>query len=241
MSEVITLRTNAVVLKISGISLVRAAQPIVAALRAQGRRVPELEERAAVLSGSVLEIQVTLPGFGRSLDSTEALLESAVLPVADPQGLQQELMQLPLEAWAERVRQAHARTFHEALQHALQRACRATGFDRIQVGAGRIEAEDGSGRVLVVEVGVGGVVQAELLGIADGSCHRILSQWLEALRREGVIWEDAVERRWTGGRPQTSAAWSWVGRRYGISWTLQHLSKVRHTRLLENKNSIRRR
>lgn len=130
----------------------------------------------------------------------------------------------------------------EALQESAQQACRSIGFQRITASAGVIRAEDGSGRALLVEIGKGGDLRAELLGTASPECRQVIDRFLEALRSHGVEWE-GVDRRWKGGIPTTEVGQRWVQEQFetppsGGSET--NTRKRRSTRATRSAVRIRR-
>jgi len=76
----------------------------------------------------------------------------------------------------------------------------------------RIVAEDNGGRAFVVEAMPDGRFRAEVLGTADGSCVRIMREFVEGLRRQGMD-VHVEEERWTAGVPATDSGRAWAARR----------------------------
>jgi hypothetical protein len=82
----------------------------------------------------------------------------------------------------------------------------------LQATSPRIVAEDNGGRAFVVEAMPDGRFRAEVLGTADGSCVRIMREFVEGLRRQGMD-VHVEEERWTAGVPATDSGRAWARRR----------------------------
>jgi hypothetical protein len=226
MSEVITLTISAVALQVTGVTLAAAASVltglVAGRLSTQGRRL--LEELAS-------DLPTTLDSIGPThLSAAPARLESHLLPpgearlvtelasvaslaVGDTRRLQEVLQVRPIEQWAGIIRQEHQQVFRRTLTDAISRACRKLEFGTIQPAGNQLVAEDRNGRAIAVQIGEDGKVRAEILGIADGSCHTVLDRFLRALSDEGVQIAMVNERRWTGGAPNTNAGRRWAAQK----------------------------
>jgi hypothetical protein len=223
MSEIITLTISAVALQVTGVALATAASAVSALaasrLSAQARRI--LENSTAGLPTTLesigpahpsaaparLRSQLLSPGEARLV--TE-LASVASLAVGDTRRLQEVLQARPIEQWAGIIRQEHQQVFRRTLTDAISRACRKLEFGTIQQAGDQLVAEDRNGRAIAVQIGEDGKVRAEILGIADGSCHTVLDRFLRALSDEGVQIAMVNDRRWTGGAPNTNAGRRWA-------------------------------
>jgi hypothetical protein len=226
MSELITLTISAVALQVTGVTLTAAASVITALaasrLSAQGRRV---------LANLTADLPTTLDSIGPAhlsaaaarlgshpLSAGEArlvreLASVASLAVGDTRRLQDALQARPIEQWAGIIRQEHQQVFRRTLTDAISRACRKLEYGTIQPAGDQLVAEDRDGRALAVQIGEDGNIRAEVLGLADGSCHAVLDRFLRALADEGVKIAKINDRRWTGGSPQTQAGVRWAAKR----------------------------
>lgn len=230
MSELVTIRATALTLgvKAAGQVLATAGRVLYEGLRtilspgAQAafreliREVPEQTQTVPAPARSAALMPRSVRALGLSPQEARSLTELAsvaALPVDDPKRLRNDLQSAPVERWPEIVRAVHARVFVQSLTEAATRACRGIGFDRVKVSGTRLQAEDGSGRALVVEVEPDGSLRAEVLGTADPSCHRVIDDFLRALRNQGVAFADP-NRRPTGGIPVTESGRTWVRHRY---------------------------
>jgi hypothetical protein len=124
---------------------------------------------------------------------------------------------------------AAARALHKAavashnrvLLRSLEAACRAAsvraGFATVHATSTyntlRLVAEDGVGRALVTEIELRAgapVLRAEVVGVADGTCHAIAENYLRALAQTGVRCAEPPIRRPTGGVPTLEASRDYV-------------------------------
>lgn len=227
MSELITLAVTAVALRVTGAVLATAVRILDQGLSATARTAFReltrgVPEQTRTVSAPARATAAPMPervrALGLSPDEARGLAELvqvAALPVDDPERLRDDLRNTPVERWPEVVRAAHARAFVQSLTAAAVQACRGIGFDRVEVLGNRIQAQDGSGRALVVEVEPEGVLRAEVLGTADPSCHQVIDGFLRGLQENGVEFRDP-RREPTAGMPATEAGREWVRRRYGI-------------------------
>lgn len=214
MSEIVTVSISAVTLGIAGVLLPTAAVAI--ALAAAGARLSAhrrrlLDELTADVPKTLQTIQPA-PLQHTPSDLKSALASAARLAVADADSLAATLRARPIEEWAAIIRENHQQLFRETLLDAVARACRKLGCT-VEVSGGQLTAQDPGGRGLAVEISDQGAVKAEVLGVADGSCHVLLDRFLQALESEGVQIAKVNERRWTGGAPQTEAGRKWVAKR----------------------------
>jgi len=115
-------------------------------------------------------------------------------------------------AAARTLREAAERSHTHVLLRSIDAACRAAsiraGFPVVhttETGGGlRVVAEDRSGRALVTEIELcagAPVLRAEVVGVADGTCHAIADRYLRALAQAGIRYSDPPIRRATGGVP----------------------------------------
>lgn len=115
------------------------------------------------------------------------------------------------------VESDHQKVFGEAIRLAGERASSQMGFTQftplpngISSGQIRFAATDVLGRTLVTEISVrvdGDVrIDTEVLGVSDDSCHRLLDEFHDALRREGVDISGPPKRESTGGICTSTAA-----------------------------------
>jgi hypothetical protein len=226
MSELITLTISAVALQVTGVTLAAAASVltglIAGRMSAQGRRV--LEELTGNLPTTLDSIgpakpsAATAPLGSHSLSVGEARLVTelasvASLAVGDTRRLQEVLQARPIEQWAGIIRQEHQQVFRQTLTDAISRACRKLEFGTIHPAGDQLVAEDRKGRAIAVQIGEDGKVRAEILGIADGSCHAQLDRFLRTLAEEGVQIAKVNDRRWTGGAPNTNAGRRWAAQK----------------------------
>ncbi|MGC8795240.1 MAG: hypothetical protein ACP5U2_17815 [Bryobacteraceae bacterium] len=227
MSETATMTVATVALRVSGLVLATAASALVEALATtrlslQSRRaLEELGTTTPTTINAIEPLNLTASAVPPAVERVPAqearlvreLASVAPLAVADTRGLQQELRARPLAEWPELIRRQHQQIFHRTLTDAVVRACRRLEFQPKQLAEGRLLAEDRGGRALAVEIRPEGQVQAEVLGIADGSCHTVLDQFLEALKKEGVGIARIDSRRWTGGAPASETGRCWATQR----------------------------
>lgn len=211
MSEIVTLSTSAVALGVAGVLLPTAAAAI--ALAAAGARLSAhhrrlLEELTADVPETLQTIEPAPLPLTRG-DLLSELAAAARLAAADPAKLTATLRANPVEEWAGIIRQNHQQLFRQSLTEAVARACRSLGCT-VEVVGRQLTAQDPGGRGLAVEISDEGTVKAEVLGVADGSCHLLVDRFLEALKSEGVQIAKVNDRRWTGGAPQTEAGRAWV-------------------------------
>jgi len=226
MSEIITLTISAVALQVTGVALATAATLLTALVAsrvsAQARRV--LENSTAGVPTTVDSIgpaalSATAPRLSSSqLSAQEARLVTdlasvATLAVGDTRRLQEVLQARPIGQWAGIIRQEHRQVFRQTLTDAVSRACRKLEFGTIQPAGDQLVAEDRNGRALAVQIGEDGKVRAEILGVADGSCHAVLDRFLRVLADEGVRIAKVNDRRWTGGAPNTDAGRRWAAQK----------------------------
>ena len=226
MSEIITLTISAVALQVTGVALATAASLLTALaasrLSAQARRV---------LENSTAGVPTTLDSIGpatlsataarlssRQLSAQEARLVTdlasvAALAVGDTRRLQEVLQARPTEQWAGIIRQEHQLAFRQTLTDAISRACRKLEFGSFHQAGDQLVAEDRNGRALAVQIRDDGAMRAEVLGVADGSCHAVLDRFLRALADEGVKIAKINDRRWTGGSPHTQAGVRWAAKK----------------------------
>jgi hypothetical protein len=219
MSEIITMSITAVALQLTGVTLCTAGRILEELLR--DIVSPEAQTAFRELTASVnSETKMIEPEAVGQQPAQQIrakrlsdLAAVAGLAIDDPERLRQRLKSVPANQWPDIVREVHRETFTRHVTGAAMRTCKAIGFDRVEKMAdGRVVAEDSGGRALVVEVNSNGCLKAEVLGVADGSCRRILDAFIQALGKEGV--NVRVEnRRWTGGAPQLATGWKWVKRR----------------------------
>jgi hypothetical protein len=114
----------------------------------------------------------------------------------------------------------HVRTDQTQAQPAVLKAAslslQSIGFRvtdlTLKATSPRIVAEDNGGRAFVVEAMPDGRFRAEVLGTADGSCVRIMREFVEGLRRQGID-VHVEEQRWTAGVPSTDTGRAWGRRR----------------------------
>lgn len=255
MSEVITMTISAVALGVTGVVLKRAAAAIAEAvaaarLSAQSRRA--IEDLTAALPRNVETISP-----GQALH-TEGLLEqihsagvprhearlvaqlayAARLAASDTTQLANSLRARPVEEWAGIIRQNHEQLFRQSLTDAVARACRRLECRRVEGAAGQLVAEDPGGRTLAVEVADDGKIKAEVLGVADGSCHALVDRFLSALEAEGVRVAKVNDRRWTGGAPYTAAGIRWVSKK-AVKTGATDQSKAADRRLKATPRQVR--
>lgn len=224
MSEVVTASVSAVALAVAGIALAPAALAIVAALgcarlAAASRQLledslAEVPSRLdAIGPASMAPVQglrsrcLNIPAHEARL--VEELASAARLAAGDVASLSAALRARPVEEWAGIIRENHHRLFVQSLSDAVARACRSLGC-QVRTAEGQILAEDQGGRALAVEISPEGQLRAEVLGVADGSCHLLMDRFLRALQTEGVRIAEVGERRWTGGAPQTVTGRGWA-------------------------------
>jgi len=251
MSELVTLTVSAVALEITGVTLAAAASVITALaasrLSAQGRRV---------LDNLTAGLPTTLDSIGPAhLSAAPARLAShplsvgearlvrdlasvASLAVGETRRLQEVLQARPIEQWAGIIRQEHQQAFRKTLTEAVSRACRKLEFGTIQQAGDQLVAEDRNGRALAVHVGEDGTLRAEVLGIADGSCHTVLDRFLRALADEGVQIAMVNDRRWTGGAPNTNAGRRWAAQK-GARLPATQAGNATDRRVKATKNPVR--
>jgi hypothetical protein len=123
-------------------------------------------------------------------------------------------------ALLEGVRVAHRQTFARAVAQACSNAACQIGFSRIQMRTGRsgelrLLAENDLGQALVAEIhaGAGGdpSLAAEVVGVRDGSCRRIMDAFEKALAEQGVRY-GPPRRQPTGGVCQLETAQEFVSK-----------------------------
>lgn len=121
---------------------------------------------------------------------------------------------------AETARSGHRQAFTRGLTHACENAFRKTGFSNLEASPGRlgeirVVGVDSQGRSLVAEIRQGKngdpSLEAEVVGVRDGSCHEILDAFEKALVEQGVRYLPP-SRRATGGICQLEAAKDFVRR-----------------------------
>ena len=119
------------------------------------------------------------------------------------------------------VHSCHRAAFTRGLTNACSNAIRKIGFSAVETGVGtlgdvRIVGTDENGRALVVEIRKGKDgdpgLAAEVLGVRDGSCHRLLDRFEEALAEQGVRYAP-TRRTTTGGICHLQGARDFVRRR----------------------------
>lgn len=214
MSEIVTVSISAVALGVAGVLLPTAAAAI--ALAAAGARLSAhrrrlLEQLTAEVPETLQKIEpAPLPVTQGDLSSQ--LASAARLAAADPARLAATLRARPVEEWPGIIRHNHQQLFRQSLSEAVARACRSLGCT-VEVAGSQLTAQDPGGRGLAVEISDEGTVKAEVLGVADGSCHELVDRFLRALETEGVQVAKVDDRRWTGGAPQTEAGRKWVRNR----------------------------
>lgn len=228
MSETITLTISAVALQVTGVALATAASAIAALatarLSAQARRV--LTDVTAAIPTTLQTIgpanlsPTTAVKLSGRLSAQEARLVSeltsvATLAVPDTGRIQEALQARPMEEWAGIVRQEHQRLFRQTLTEAVSRACQRLEFAAVRSAGDRLVAEDRHGRALALQLSDDGRIRAEVLGVADRTCHALVDRFLRALEAEGVKIAKIDNRRWTGGTPQTEAGRTWISQKAG--------------------------
>jgi hypothetical protein len=121
---------------------------------------------------------------------------------------------------AETARTEHQQAFTHGLTHACESAFRKTGFSNLAASLGRrgeirVVGVDSQGRSLVAEIRQGKngdpSLEAEVVGVRDGSCHEILDAFEKALIEQGVRHLPPT-RKATGGICQLEAAKDFVRR-----------------------------
>jgi hypothetical protein len=114
----------------------------------------------------------------------------------------------------QQVHAGHQQVFTRGLTHVCANAVRQIGFSSVETGMGplgdvRLIGTDADGRSLVVEIQKGENgdpgLAAEVLGVRDGSCHKILDAFETALAEKGVRYTQP-RRTATGGVCQLQAA-----------------------------------
>jgi hypothetical protein len=122
---------------------------------------------------------------------------------------------------------SHHKVFVQAVKTACANAALKAGFPTLQTmpsipGTLRLVATDISGRALVTEIhadpGREPSIEAEVVGISDGSCHRILDVFDRALQEQGVR-SAPPRRKSTGGVCELAAAKEFVRRKVKRSST----------------------
>lgn len=226
MSELITVNVPAVALNVTGVALRTAAAAIVDAmagadLSEQGRRMLEARIRSVPETVETIgsspqpparENQITAlpPQEGRLVAE---LTSAAHLAAGDPATLAATLRARPVDEWPKIIGHRHAQIFRQSVAEAVARACRGLDFTVEVEQPARVLARDLGGRALAVDVSAEGMLRAEVLGVADGTCRQLVDRFLDALETEGVTLGEIAGRRWTGGAPGTQAGRTWVARR----------------------------
>jgi hypothetical protein len=216
MSVIASITVTAVAVKVGGLALLTAGKILADLLRNRRQKEARPELLRALQEVPETTQQIGPPPNVRGQDLGAALVKVARLGVDDPEGLRRHLEDLPVERWPEAVVNFGQASFLRRTTDALLRACRTIGFDRVSVrddrrGGVRVIAEDPNGRALVTEVNPHGHVRTEVLGVSDATCHRIMEDFMQALRKEGLEFR-IEDRRWTGGIPQTDAGVEWACR-----------------------------
>lgn len=118
------------------------------------------------------------------------------------------------------VQTDHSRVLGDALTAACREASIRAGFPTVQMSVGtggmlRVVATDQTGRALVTEIDPGNetrtpIIETEVVGVTDGSCHDALNRFDRALEERGVVADGSAERKWTGGVCELSLAREFV-------------------------------
>jgi hypothetical protein len=201
--------------------------------KAVAHRPSQIQESLTTIEHNVMS---TIAGAGslRAADATKIAALGALANTTyriDPDGVRPELDALvdartpeaakrAREKLMTRVGNGHTRVVQDAVAIACVNASRFAGFatSRIERGAraecgdgtiSRVIAEDEQGRCLVSEVRAGsdGIsLETEVVGVRDGSCAEIISEFESALEAEGVIASGPPRRAATGGVAQLEAS-----------------------------------
>jgi hypothetical protein len=223
MSEIVTLSISAVALGVTGVLATTAAAAIAAAaagarLSAHGRHVLEVliadVPRTLDAIGPMLKAPIQdVPALPRHEARLVAeLASSARLAAGDVECLTRTLRARPIHQWAGIIRQNHEQQFRQSLTDAVVRTCRSLDFHAIETTGGQLTAQDRGGRALAMQINDDGTINAEVLGVADGSCRKLIDRFLQTLEAEGVRIAKVNDRRWTGGAPQTAVGRGWVSK-----------------------------
>jgi hypothetical protein len=221
MSEIVTLSISAVALGVTGVLATTAAAAIAAAaagarLSAHGRHVleelitdvPRTLDAIGPMPKAPIQDVPALPRHEARL--VAELASSARLAAGDVECLTRTLRARPIQEWAGIIRQNHEHQFRQSLTDAVIRTCRSLDFHAIETTAGQLTAQDRGGRALAIQINDDGTINAEVLGVADGSCRKLIDRFLQTLEAEGVRIAKVNDRRWTGGAPQTAVGRAWV-------------------------------
>ena len=180
------------------------------------------------------EFKALVPDLGplASADDAKKVVFSALASspfyMTDENGFKERIAALERSATIEEVRSAasgisefletgNQKVLAEAIRMACERASNRIGFTRFEAipvpvssTQVRFAATDALGRTLVTEISApldGDVrVDTEVLGVSDDSCHKLLEEFHEALRREGVDIAGPPTRESTGGICTSAAA-----------------------------------
>lgn len=221
------------------------------------------------------EFKPLVPNFGPMTGVQDAknevlsALASSPLYMSDDEGFKVRISTLERSETLEEVRAAasdlshfletdHQNVLAGSIRIACERASTRMGFTKFESLSGvisgpqiRFAATDPFGRTLVTEVSApldGDVrIDTEVLGVSDDSCHKLLEEFHEALRHEGVDISGPPKRESTGGVCTSAAAREFIASKLSVrrhrpttsAPSVRQTSRPRKANRKDKRNEIR--